>query len=138
MDTIKMKKNLKAIIILTFLILSACETHYVAAIKIFPSSMGNIGNFTYEIYNNRIIIKGNVKDELFVGEYYTGILSKIFSTKNPNGPKGHTRVLLRGAYSNILDCYIKKIPFLSIKAGSRGICYYMPTGENFQLKFLKR
>lgn len=133
-----MKKNLKAIIILTLLILSACETHYVASIRINPSSLGNIGKFTYEIFNNRIIIKGNVRDELFVGEYYTGILSKIFSKKNPNAPKGHTRVILRGAYSNILDCYIRKIPFLSIKAGSRGICYYMPTGENFTLEFLRK
>jgi hypothetical protein len=134
-----MKKNLKAIIIFISLILCSCETHHVAAIRIYPSSIGKIGNFTYEIFNDRIIIKGNVKDELFVGEYYTGILQKLFSKKNlRNIPKGHTRVILRGAYSNIIDCYIRKTLFLSIKAGSRGICYYVPTGESFQLRFLKK
>ena len=135
-----MKKNSKAIIICLVLFLTSCEWHRVGGIVVYPSSIGDIGRFSYEIYNDRMIIKGMVMEELFVGEYYkfnpiTALINLI--RPNKNAPRGYRRVILRGAWNNFIECFIQNSSFRNIE-GSHGRCYYLRTGEEFRFKFLEK
>ena len=143
---IKMENFSKAIVILLLSFLLACETYYVGRVVIGPSKLGDIENFNYTIFNDRVVIKGMVEKELFVGDLFpVEIVRELEKIRNPNvkesviARKNQLAVArLIGNKGNIIECFVKQFSMKDIKKGATGRCYYKKTGEAFNVMFEKK
>ena len=138
-----MKFLSKAIIIFTVIYLTACETYYVGHVKTSSRDIPNIETFSYNIYNDRVIVKGMIGDELFVGDlYYANLVRKIEQFRNPNIKKNiiyernNLSVLrLLGNKSSVIECFVRQKNIRNIKKGGKGRCYVLKTGQSFDITF---
>lgn len=140
---IKMNFLSKAIIIFTMFFFVACEKYYVGHVKTSSQHFPNIETFSYNIYNDRVIIKGIINDELFVGDlYHAGLVRKIEQFRNHDIKRSiiYDRnnlsiIRLVGNKSNVLECFVKQKSMRNIKKGGQGRCYMVRTGQHFDITF---
>jgi len=140
-----MKNLSKSIIIFCVIFFCACEKYYVGYVNVGPSNLGEVGKFNYSVFNDRVVMKGSIKKELFVGDLYpVSLVRKIEELRNPNIKKDIIKnkntlsvARLVGNKGNIVECFVKQKSLAEIRKGGIGRCYYLKTGDSFNISFEK-
>ncbi|MFZ8864368.1 MAG: hypothetical protein ACO2XZ_00660 [Rickettsiales bacterium] len=133
----------KAIVFFALIFFSACEKYYVGFVRTSSLDIPELESFSYNIHNDRVIVKGSINSELFIGDLYsTKLVRKIEEFRNPNIKKSVIKernnmsvLRLTGNKSSVIECFVKQNNSRNIKKGGKGRCYLVNTGQTFDITF---
>lgn len=133
----------KAIFFFLLIFFPACEKYYVGYVKTSSLDIAGLESFSYNIFNDRVIVKGTINSEHFIGDiHYADKIRKIEQRRNPNIKKSIIKkqnnfsvLQLIGNKSSVIECFIKQKNERNIKKGGKGRCYVLKTGQTFDITF---